>query len=237
MCYAKSMRKTRDELADLARYLDVDIESDWPQIEPRYMIRAPKRAVILHQAGESEALAAEIALWDLVPPGGGKPFLRANAQAEGLAKTWPWSVLLRDRERNWRCISPCDGFYEPEKPARAKGTVPWSYYERKDSGLFWLPGLWNETPGPDGKPMASYTIFTTAANSVLRVHDRMPVMLDAAAARRWVLDPEPPLDLLQPYPAELMHAWRVGDEAKNPGGRDHPGLIAPVPETATGSLL
>lgn len=188
MCYAMSMRKTAEELADLARDLGVEIESDLPPIEPRYRVGAKQRFVIFHKAGEN-SLATEIALWDLILPGTGhKPFLRANARSEGIMKTFPWSMFLRDQERNWRCIVPCDGFYEPEKKAQAKETVPWSYYERKDSGLFWFPGIWNETPGPDGTRVASYTIITTEANSVLRIHDRMPVMLDADAARRWLMD-------------------------------------------------
>lgn len=236
MCYAMSMRKTAEELADLARELGVEIESDLPPTEPRYRVGAKQRFVIFHKAGE-DSLAAELALWDLIPPGTVKPFLRANARADGLMKTWPWSMLLRDKNRNWRSITPADGFYEPEKKAQAPGTVPWSYYERKDSGLFWFPGIWNETPGPDGTRIASYTIITTDANSVLRIHDRMPVMLNAEEARRWVMDPEPPLELLRPYPPELMHVWRVGDEAKKSGGRDHPGLIAPVPETPVATLL
>ena len=49
----------------------------------------------------------------------------------------------------------------------------------------------------------------------IRVHGCMPVILATDAARRWV-EPGPlPHELLVPYPAEPMQAWRVRDAAKN----------------------
>ena len=48
-------------------------------------------------------------------------------------------------------------------------------------------------------------------------------------ARRWV-EPGPlPAELLVPYPAEEMSAWRVGDDAKNSRIEPHPGMAEPVP--------
>ena len=62
----------------------------------------------------------------------------------------------------------------------------------------------------------------------MRVHDRMPVILATEAARRWV-EPGPlPADLLVPYPAEAMTAWRVGDDAKNSRIEPHAGMAEPV---------
>lgn len=231
MCNAKSARKGEEELRDFAKYLDAPIESDWPSFTPRYRIGPKNRHLILHAAGE-DSLAAEMAQWDLIPPPTkalAKPFLRTNARSDGLTTTWPWKMLLR----SWRCITPVDGFYEPEKPALSKETVPWSYYSRKDDGLWWMAGLWNEIRDPETKAVlsTSYTIITTDANAAIRIHDRMPVFLDHAEARRWVLDPEPPLDLLRPYPAELMHGWRVADAAKSNRSPDGPNLIAPVADT------
>jgi hypothetical protein len=52
------------------------------------------------------------------------------------------------------------------------------------------------------------------ANAGTRVYDPMPAILGTEAARRW-LEPVPLLaELLVPYPAEAMQAWRVGDDAK-----------------------
>ena len=66
------------------------------------------------------------------------------------------------------------------------------------------------------------------ANAAMRVHDRMPVILGTEAARRWI-EPGPlPAELLVPYPAEEMTAWRVGDDAKNSRIEPHPGMAEPV---------
>ena len=62
------------------------------------------------------------------------------------------------------------------------------------------------------------------ANAAMRVHDRMPAILGTDAARRW-LEPGPlPVDVLVPYPAEPMQAWRVSDAAKSSRIEPHAGM-------------
>ena len=71
-------------------------------------------------------------------------------------------------------------------------------------------------------------MIITDANAAMRVHDRMPVILATDAARRWI-EPGPlPAELLVPYPAEEMQAWRVGDAAKNSRIEPHAGMAEPV---------
>jgi putative SOS response-associated peptidase YedK len=71
---------------------------------------------------------------------------------------------------------------------------------------------------------------TTAANDVIRKHDRMPVMLEDDDLMAW-LEPGPvPTAILKPYPAERMTAWRVMDEARNSRIPDHPGMVEPIAE-------
>jgi len=223
MCNAKSQRKTRDELRNLFGRVGIPLANELPPVEPRYRIGPKARHLIVHPDLE-DGYSATLAQWDLVPPGNAKPFLRTNARADALTTKWPWKALLKGN----RCITPVDGFYEPEKPALSKDKVPWSFYELKDGGTFFMPGLFTRTSNSDDE--LTYTIVTTKANSVLRVHDRMPVMLNVDEALAWLMEPEPPLELLRPYPADLMHGWRVPDGAKNPRGQDHKGLIARVEE-------
>jgi putative SOS response-associated peptidase YedK len=63
------------------------------------------------------------------------------------------------------------------------------------------------------------------------VHDRMPVILQKEYEEAWLnpdlTEPEHLLPLLQPYPAEKMETWRVGDGAKNPRN-DGEELIKPL---------
>ena len=72
------------------------------------------------------------------------------------------------------------------------------------------------------------TPIITDANAVMRVHDRMPVVLATDAARRWIELGRLPAELLVPYPAEEMTAWRVADDAKNSRGEPHAGMAEPV---------
>jgi putative SOS response-associated peptidase YedK len=166
-----------------------------------------------------------VALWDLIPPGQAKPFLRTNARADGLTTTWPWKTLVHTH----RCLVFCDGFFEPEKPARAKGPAPWSYYTRKDGNTFLMAGLFTEVVDPEtGEIIYSYTVITTDANEVIRVHDRMPAIIAPEDAETWLFAEIFPQHLLRPFPADLMADWRVPDAAKNPRTPDHPGMIEPV---------
>lgn len=229
MCNAKSQRKTRDELNGLFDRVGIRLSYGMPEFKPRYRIGPKQKHVIIHPDLE-DGFAATMAQWDLVPPGNAKPFLRTNARADKLTTAWPWKTLVSKQ----RCIVPADGFYEPEKPALSKDKVPWSFYARKDDGLFWMAGLFTRLSGGDDE--LSYTIITTEANEAIRVHDRMPVMLSLEEALTWLQEPEPPFELLRPYPAELMQGWRVSDEAKSSRGHDHAGLIEPV-EGRTGALL
>ena len=92
-----------------------------------------------------------------------------------------------------------------------------------------MAGLWAEASDPTtGEVADTYTLIITDANATMRVHDRMPVILATDAARRWI-EPGPlPAELLVPYPAEEMSAWRVGDDAKNSRIEPHPGMAEPV---------
>ena len=74
-------------------------------------------------------------------------------------------------------------------------------------------------------------MVTTAASAAIRIHDRMPVILEGDDAMGAWLRPGPvPTATLRPYPADRMAGWRVPDEARNSRIPDHPGLIEPVPE-------
>lgn len=47
----------------------------------------------------------------------------------------------------------------------------------------------------------------------------MPVILDPADYERWLTEDDP-RDLLEPYPAELMRAYRVGTRVNSPKNDD-----------------
>ncbi len=236
MCNAYSLRRSREELVQLGnhwRQLPLAVLGDPPDWEPRYRIGPRQRGLILRPQGDGQGVAWSLASWGLIPPGSKAPtkFTLTNARDDKLFG-WPWSPVVRQG----RCIVLCDGFYEPEKPARTPGKVPWSYYQRLGGGVFGMAGLVSEAQDPEtGEVTDTYTVVTTAASPVIREHDRMPVIVDEADWAAWLAPGEPPAELLRPYPAERMEGWRVPDAARSSRGPDHPGLITPVEES--GPLL
>jgi putative SOS response-associated peptidase YedK len=90
----------------------------------------------------------------------------------------------------------------------------------KDGSPFAFAGLWERwTDKVTNRPFDTYTILTTEPNELIApIHDRMPVILAPKDYERWMAPADPaqlPVDLLRPYPAEEMTAWkinvRVGD--------------------------
>jgi putative SOS response-associated peptidase YedK len=84
-------------------------------------------------------------------------------------------------------------------------------------------GLWDCWLDRDtGSQFYSFTIITTRANALVRrIHDRMPVIYDAAMGRQWLDGPfgarRMALDLvLQPLPSELVAAHEVSTLVNSP---------------------
>jgi putative SOS response-associated peptidase YedK len=62
------------------------------------------------------------------------------------------------------------------------------------------------------------------------IHNRMPVILDPKDYSRWLEPGEPshlPIDLLRPYPADKMTAWKVDPVIGNVRN-DRSELIDPI---------
>jgi putative SOS response-associated peptidase YedK len=62
------------------------------------------------------------------------------------------------------------------------------------------------------------------------IHNRMPVILHRKDYERWLAPADPAnlaVDLLRPYPAEEMKAWRVGSDVGNVRN-NRPELAEPV---------
>jgi putative SOS response-associated peptidase YedK len=84
---------------------------------------------------------------------------------------------------------------------------------------------------PTPRTLLTFTIITCDPNELTQeFHDRMPVILDPKDYDRWLEpgDPQqPPIDLLRPYSAELMSAWKIGPDVGNVRN-NRPGLIDPI---------
>lgn len=192
---------------------------------PHYNAAPSQRLPVIPQAGAG----VEFYKWGLVPAWAKdlKTTKPINARAETITTSPMFNRLIRSK----RCLVPADSFYEwqvkdvPEitlfdLPASSKKTVKIPYrIMRQDEDLFSFAGLWDEwLDKTTGEILKTFTIITTEANEVVKpIHDRMPVILTPEAEALW-LDPNEKdvLDLLQPYDAGQMKAYRISDLVNSP---------------------
>lgn len=117
--------------------------------------------------------------WGLV---GKDKKLVINARAESVFDKPMFSGSMEQR----RCIMPAAGFYEWDKD---KNKVT---FFRKDKRPVYLAGFYSLSENKD-----SFVILTTAANeSMISVHDRMPVMIEKEQVKDWLYDTEKAKKLL-----------------------------------------
>jgi putative SOS response-associated peptidase YedK len=163
--------------------------------------------------------------WGLVPfwAKDAKIGLRTiNAKAETITTAPAFREAIKYR----RCLVPADAFYEWQR-VTGKVKQPFAIAMR-DRQPYAFAGLWERWKEPKaGTDLLTFTVITTDPNEVVQpMHDRMPVILPAKDYDRWLkADPErPPIDLLRPYDAGRMVAWKVDQKVGNVRN-DSPELI------------
>lgn len=152
-----------------------------------------------------------------------------NARAETVASTPAFRASFAKR----RCLVPADGFYEWD---RVNERIRQPNLVRRGDGLpMAFAGLWStwrDPTEPEGEPLRTFAIVTTAANATLApIHDRMPVILPPEAWAAW-LDPEPAapgelLALLRPAPDKLLVRFPVSKRV-NSTRNEGPDLVIPL---------
>ncbi len=137
------------------------------------------------------------------------------------------SPMWRTPIREGRCLVPVTGFYEWRKQGKAKAPF---FIHRNDGEPMILAGVagWREHRGEETPCVSVVTCPPVGVMS--RLHDRMPVVLEADGTRAWADPTTPPevlrglarpeADALAAYPVDA----RVGDQSN-----EGPDLIRPVP--------
>jgi putative SOS response-associated peptidase YedK len=140
-----------------------------------------------------------------------KPLINARAET---AATKPF---FRTAFKSHRCLVLADGFYEWRRVKGGK--VPYRI-ALKTEEPFAFAGIWSTIHDANGQAHPTFAILTTDANAlVAQIHTRMPVILRPEDEERWLgkeVSVEAALELLRPFPADLMTAYEVSAKVNSP---------------------
>ena len=188
------------------------------RVVPNYNV-APTTQ-ILSIISEDDRRVLRRAHWGLLPSWS-KDRSRAasmiNARSETLTEKPSFRPLLKAH----RCVVPVDGYYEWQTVGVGSSTkVPKQPYfiRSSDNRPLALAALWTtwRDPDQDGTSVRSCAIVTTSPNEQLAIiHDRMPCILDGDEISEWLVNPEPPLQLLRACAEDRLTAFTVSTAVNN----------------------
>jgi putative SOS response-associated peptidase YedK len=157
-----------------------------------------------------------------------------NARAETAGSSGMFRGALASR----RCLVPANAFYEWN--SMADGKQPYAI-ARWDGSPLAFAGVWEGWRTPDGETMRTFAILTTSANGTMRqLHERMPVILEAADWAAWLGEVEGDIPaLMRPAADDVLNLWPVS-RAVNSVRNNGAGLLdriddpdAPPPSQST----
>ncbi len=218
---------------DVAKLLGAEPLDDGAAWSASYNICPTDRAPVARVASDGRVVL-EPMRWGLVPHWAKDLRVGArmiNARSETVAT----KAAFRSSFKSRRCLIPASGFYEWTVDADKKKVPNWIHHPDGEALVF--AGLWSSWRDPklESPPsVRSFSIITTeASEAVASLHDRMPVVLDAAGRSAWLSD-----ETLDDELASLMVPW-AGSIAHFPVAplvnnvrAEGPELIAPAPSRA-----
>jgi putative SOS response-associated peptidase YedK len=227
MCGRYGRRADKQRIAEWMQTHDTGVFDD-SNLVPSYNVAPQTFQPVVRLSPDTGERELTIMRWGLIPfwaKDSKMVFNTINAKAETIAT----SPAYREAAKHRRCLVPADWFYEWKK-LDAKTKQPYAI-AMKDAELFAFAGLWDRwTDKATGQTLETYTVITTDPNELMEpIHNRMPVILHRKDYERWLAVADAahlPVDLLRPYPAEEMKAWRVGKDVGNVRN-NRPELIEP----------
>lgn len=165
--------------ADLAALFDAEDLTDGDLV-PDYNIAPTDPAPIVY-AGPAGAAVLSVARWGFLPlwapdPSGAARMI--NARAETVAG----SRAFRDAFAHRRCLVPADGWYEWRRdPSGARRP----YFMTRPEGLV-FGGIWSVWGHGEARRTTFSIITMPAIGTLARVHDRMPLQLNASQCTDWL---------------------------------------------------
>ncbi|WP_018649396.1 MULTISPECIES: SOS response-associated peptidase [unclassified Thioalkalivibrio] len=158
------------------RYFQAPVDEGFDA--PRYNV-APGTDLETFRAGEEERAAFQPMFWGFRPKRVGDGPRTINARAEKVAT----SPYFRSAFAHRRCIVLADGWYEWRKTDDGKQPYYIALAEDAPQDILMMAGIWE--PMADGG--ACCAIITEPASERLsHIHDRKPLVLDAACRWDWL---------------------------------------------------
>lgn len=175
-----------DETAREIEKMVLDLDKSM-KFQGKRDINPSQKAVVLCR--NDQKLTAEWMEWGF--PGYDKGKLLVNARAEGITE----KRTFRDSVLHHRCVIPARGFYEWN--ARKEKFHFENLRENKNLYLAGCFRLFQE--------QQRFVIITTAANeSMLPVHQRMPLIMEQNEIEDWIMDDEATEHMLKKIPEQLQ---------------------------------
>ncbi|MFH0866920.1 MAG: SOS response-associated peptidase [Bacteroidota bacterium] len=193
----------------IEEHFDVDIE-DYDFIPNYNCAPSQNLAVITNESHRrfSYFKWGMVPFWAKVSSVGNKMI---NAKAETIFEKPAFRNAIKSR----RCLIPADSFYEWKK---GKEKIPYRIM-MKDESPFSMAGIWETWNDAEGKPLFTFSVITTEANSFIKdIHLRMPVILSATDEKKWLTTScsDKIISMMKPYPSELMIAYPISKLVNSP---------------------
>jgi putative SOS response-associated peptidase YedK len=211
MCGRYVRKSTRREIANWFAAEDAE-KLEWG---PSYNVAPQTFQPVVRLNRDTGQREIALLRWGLVPYWSKDAkigYSTINAKAETVAT----APAFREAFRRRRCLVPADAFYEWQKlDAKHKQPYAIALATREPYGL---AGLWERWKDPKTQEwLETFSIITTDANQVVApLHNRMPVIIERKDYARWLGGGEAaPLELLRPFPADRMTAWKVDKSVGN----------------------
>lgn len=199
------------------------------EFEPRYNV-APTQDIAAVRVGEDGDKELVRLRWGLVPFWAKDPSIgnrMINARAETIAEKPSFRAAYKRR----RCVVLTDGFYEWRK--EESGKTPY-FITTAEERPFGFAGLWESWHDKETDvTLQTATLITTRANEFMAtLHDRMPVILEPAAADSWLAGDKEMLEFAAEF-CPAMKAWPV-DRRVNSPRNEGAALIEPTGAVVSG---
>ncbi|MGM0703152.1 MAG: SOS response-associated peptidase [Pseudomonadota bacterium] len=178
---------------------------------------APRRPLSILRSEQGETCLRD-AFWGLTPP-----WLEVLDQAPHCARAESLTSrpMFRDAFSARRCLVPAGGVYLWKPQPRFKQPF---LVVRVDRSPLLLAGLWCRYHTSLTEHADSMALITVPANALLTpLGDRLPAVIPASAASRWLAPDTPETEaraLLAPPDEELLGAFPVSRRVNDPANQD-----------------